>query len=960
MMVRIPRVFTLSILDTILEMIALGIVERNRLATRTDLERETVNDYLELARWLGWLEDEGVITLSEVGRRYVGDIEARDPMMRRALTSTPLLCRARAEEEWPEQPDRAIAEVVARDTTLDELEIQRRAEGIAELLDRVDASNRQTPPALPSLRDALPEPGSVPLDLFGIPDEAESLLETMEVNCVGDLLEVDPDGLRSNRDWDDAAIESLLERRSDARNLIEHPSEEWLELAGRLRRAGVDLQADWREVFIQLPTRAESGLARLELQTVGDVITAVLLGDLTHLTGIGPGTVRDVRDQFDIILEHGYDYYLYGPGGRPETISALADRMLDSLTEEDRTILEMRYLEGETFEAIGEAFELTRQRIRQKVQDYLKTLGAQYGELAESLTRSLIEALESGPGVLHRKRVVLLTGCSNLYRVLLVVLLNDEDAYLWHDHFIANIPSSRLERDIVARCRRGIADAHAMELSWNEGLRIARREGWILDKRGWRDLLRAIWEMDVDARGVFENRWTNKGDRIARVIKEARRAVDLETIAERYQARYATEAEAEATARRVQPFVKKHPDIYTIDNGEYIHEHALSLKRDFLERAVNWCVERLRGETSAVSVKGLLEQMGNSDLALESDLEGLNWYLLRDALLRHDDITGFHNTFNVAWEPTYEHEGVTLLDRVRSILRGTDAPMTARDVVEALPEDFEVNPHSVENYLISQPFSIKIEAHTYLHRNSLRLDEETLDRLVERAVMQLPEDGTVLSTTRLLEHLDGSDAFDPLLERDGASGILWGLLRHDERVQVGSRRLVARGEHRHDVLLERAILDVVDRIGPAYPREIDEALDTKFGFDIPESRVYRHARELADQGELRRFPNGLYFSMAIGEERLFEQLESRHDELTRSARRADMDRYPADDLGILARYLAHSGQFEAAERVLGVLRQQERPEAFREERGELYERVRHRLEQQGEARGPSESRPSAE
>jgi hypothetical protein len=948
----VPRVFARPTLDTMLETMALGTSERRRLASRTDLTVDVVDEYLDWARWLGFVDSESIV-LTETGRRYVGDLDSRRDVLRRATTSTPLICRARAEEAWPEQPDRAIARVLERDTDLPPPELRGRAEGLAELLEQLGVPSRQRTPEGSTIRSALPDPAAMPLAILGPPETAEAALDTLGIETIGDLLALEDAELER---WNDETHEALESLREAGWDFVERESEELIELAGRLLQADVDLEADWREVFVQLPTRAESGLAALGLETTGEVVTAVVRGDLTNLTGIGPGTVRSVREQFDVVIEHGYDYYLYGPGGRPETVSELADRMLDSLSEEDRTILEMRYLEGQTFEEIGETFELTRQRIRQKTQDYLETLDSKYGDVAEELTRSLLEALDDGPGLVHRERVEALTGCSDLYRVLLTILLNDEDAYLWHDHFIADVPSSTLDRGVIARCRRGISNSRSMRVSVDDGIRIVRDVGLDLDRRGIADLLRAVWDLEIDARGTFLNRWTNKGDRIARVLEEARRPLDLATIAERYQQRYATDAEAEATPRRVQPFVKKHPDVYTIDNGEYVHVAALPLREDFLERVVDWCVERLRGETSAVSVKVLLEHMKNSELALESYLEGLNWYLLRDTLLRHPDITGFHNTFNVAWEPTYEYEGVTLLDRVETLLEEADGPITAEEVVEALPEDFEVNPHSVENYLVSEPFSIKIDAHTYLHRDGLPLDDEAIERLVDLAVAAIPEDGSVTSTARLVDDLEHRDGFEPLFERDDADAILWGLLRHDDRVQVGTRLLVARDGGSHEVLLERAILDTVERIGPAYPREIDEALDAKFGFDVPDSRVYRHARELADQQKLRRFPNGLYFAVGLDESELFDVLESRHEELTRAARRADIARYPTDDLGMLAGYLAYADQFEAAERVLDVLRHKEPADVFEERHGDLHDRVRREIDG---SRGPT-GRQSAE
>ncbi|MFB6375907.1 MAG: hypothetical protein ABEN55_22955, partial [Bradymonadaceae bacterium] len=229
----------------------------------------------------------------------------------------------------------------------------------------------------------------------------------------------------------------------------------------------------------------------------------------------------------------------------------------------------------------------------------------------------------------------------------------------------------------------------------------------------------------------------------------------------------------------------------------------------------------------------LLEELQESEFAVGDHIESLNWYLLRDLLLRHPEVIGFHNTFNVAWEETYQEAGVTLLDRVERILGEAGEPVSSEEVIDRLPEDFEVNPHSVENYLVAEPFSIRLGDDVYVHRANLGLSDEMLHTVVETALEILPEDGTVIGTPQLVEWLGTRSETREFAERDRAAEEIWGLLRHDDRAQTSPELLVARRIGDQEELLKRAIKDVLRDRGPVYPREVDEALSLldQSGFD---------------------------------------------------------------------------------------------------------------------------------
>lgn len=909
----VPRASDLNRLEIVVELGALGIMAPEEIGKRLNVAPSKAEYLIELGQWFGFV-DATCSDLTERGRRFVGQVGRRRAIVREVLWGRPLVRQVFDHPDWADDPDAAAEAVVADRTDLSPSSRRQRARSFVRLLERISLRKDQDVRRDQEVSLELPSPGSLPVEVLGLSDDERAWARDRDVATVDGFVEAETGALAEA--GDDGRLAQLHRR---ARAIAECDVSAFESVARRLVTERWSMEADWQDVLVDVPTRAESGFDKAGFETIGQLVVAVGCSDLTRLPGIGQNTADVVGDQLSLIADQGYDVYLYGPGGRPRTVTELADRMLNSLGEDDRELMRLRFLEGKTFSEIGEIFGLTRQRMRQKTGDYLERLRGHYQGVARGLIGMLLQRMEAGAGLVHRSQVELWTGCSDLYRVLLVALLLDEGTYIWNDHFLANRASTRLQRGPVAEVRRRIADADRMQVPLREVVAFAREAGIGIDPEGARDLVEVVWGLDCDRRGRVHNPWTNKGDRIAQVLVEARRPLELDAIAERYAEAHASEEEAKPTARRVQPFVKKHPKVYTVGNGRYVHEVALPLNKRVLDDVADWCIERLKGQATAVSVKVLLEELQESEFAVGDHIESLNWYLLRDVLLRHSGVIGFHNTFNVAWEASYQEAGVTLLDRVERILAEAGGPVSSEEVLDRLPEDFEVNPHSVENYLVAEPFSIRMGDDIYLHRDNLGLAEGTRRRVVETAVDLLPDDGTVIGTPQLVEWMADREATREFAERDRAAEEIWGLLRHDDRAQTSPELLAARPVGEGGELLKRAITEVLREQGPAYPREVDEALEERFGFQVSDSRVYRRMRELAAESELARLSNGLYYQRMADDTDLFAAFEKRSRELIRLARRANLTDFDSDELFMLARYFDHTDRPSAARNVLEVL-----------------------------------------
>lgn len=142
-MTGVPRFYRLAVLVMVLEAVGRGLSQKAQIAEELALDEATTSDVLELARWLNFLtltDDE--ISLTQNGRTFVDSVPARGRLFSHAIFQRNLIQRVQflkrqAVENEVDPPDNLVACKLALEalTTLTPLEIQKRAEILAELLD---------------------------------------------------------------------------------------------------------------------------------------------------------------------------------------------------------------------------------------------------------------------------------------------------------------------------------------------------------------------------------------------------------------------------------------------------------------------------------------------------------------------------------------------------------------------------------------------------------------------------------------------------------------------------------------------------------------------------------------------------------------------------------------------------------------------------------------------------------
>ncbi len=580
----------------------------------------------------------------------------------------------------------------------------------------------------------------------------------------------------------------------------------------RLEAAGVNPDQPWQNVLPAVSTRLRKVLEE-HFVTLREVVIAATdgLDSFRKTRNIGQTSLRELWESLEKLAEHGAGYVRYGnQGAPPATIDELVGRAFESLSDQEGRLLTRRILDEATLEQLGREYGLTRERIRQKVVQILLKLRRRMSASALALTEPLVEAVDHSGGLLHRDTVLSLMAADDLRRVRLALLIaGDESFHVWRGAFFTTLKSDELSArlDAIRRCfrenrKRDLALSEVSDL-------IAEAAGFRLDAAGLTALLTHYFGCRITEGRMVIPRALRVSDRLEKILRTAGRPMHISEITDLHLASLATPggeeradpdegedeeaplqlSEAERRKRAEHALLEaidRDENIYQCGPKTFIHINALPIPFERLNEVVEFCIAYIEGEPGTVAADFLLKILEENGL----DHHGLNKYLLKDALSRRPEIVSLRK-FRVGHTASFQEHGLKLTDRIETILRTTDRPLSSIEIHQRLPHNIQYSPNSTTVNLRDAPFAVNL-GQKYIHIQSLGLTDDQCRRLVEMIVDLLPRDGAPVSCTAISENLRPQLTEFGLADREDVADVLRGLLRLKADVLWGSGSLVAR------------------------------------------------------------------------------------------------------------------------------------------------------------------------
>lgn len=742
------------------------------------------------------------------------------------------------------------------------------------------------------------------------PSLIENTLLSFGIETISELLDMDLEEVANTKGVGKGKVDALRALKSRARTVLEQTSpftDESLTLLDELIATGVDIDQPWAHVLTRLNQRARTVLEREGLLTLRDLVLRFESGSLKHLAGFGEGTERHLGALLERLITQGLEYFLFGEKGQPQSTSEVIAHFLEHLTEEDRQLVELRFIQQETLEKIAQSFELTREAIRQRLDKLLEQGKAHYGELLSQLLSPLLELLTHQGGLIHLHEAIALGHEQDISKLLLALSLQGTNATIIQDLFVSTLPQEdyihiiqQLQRQVAQDSRDYIPIAELNSTLLSLGVKLPKHQ--------LAELLQASWEVPYRDLELL-NPWLETSAQYGALLKRLGRAVHLDELTQLIQQRY--ELELAPQERQIYIHLQRNPDIYYVERGTYAHKDALPLPLETLQEAAAWSIQQLAGTEHAVSASIFIPSLVEQQL-LPHEVSSL---LLRDLMGRDARIQTFQSTDFVAHLDSFLGHRKTQEEHVSEILLESAQPMTCDEVCAQYPTYLTCHRSAIYTTLSSASFSLNLPQGRFVHRDSIGLTTHALSRLLDQVTAQLTAHAQPITATCLLESLASDPSAAYLQAHPFGSALLWSLARERPELLCGRGELMMikpQDEPLQDPLTH-ALLAILEQELLMTPTGLRREIVFRHSYLSSHGPIYSALDKAEQRGLTRRVLLKYRALIQTPKEALFAYILDRELELP------SPDKLGIKDLQLLYELYQWSGQEELAEKTNALI-----------------------------------------
>src|SRR5262249_43755570 len=120
-------------------------------------------------------------------------------------------------------------------------------------------------------------------------------------------------------------------------------------------------------------------------------------------------------------------------------------------------------------------------------------------------------------------------------------------------------------------------------------------------------------------------------------------------------------------------------------------------------------------------------------------------------------------------------------------------------------------------------------------------------------------------------------------------------------------------------LLESMIVDVLEDLRVAFPRDVHREMVNRYGYRGGEGTIASTLARYIEKDIIRRLPGSLYCLPSIDVASLMRALRSHDRTIRRALEEPELATCPLDDLELLVQYSYQQGHLDEARRVLNIL-----------------------------------------
>ena len=393
--------------------------------------------------------------------------------------------------------------------------------------------------------------------------------------------------------------------------------------------------------------------ARYGAQTLGSL--AALLPHLHSAPGFRADHVRQLTRAMHLARKEGLRPV-------PERLADFVLFLFQQIQPRERDAVTLRYLGGTTRVEKGTGHNVNRGHMRQIIRTVRFRFQKRWGAQATVLIQPILARFDAAGGLLHAHDAEdLLDGVDVGTAMLVAHIAGRLDVETWKGAFL--VRKGKDPRAIIRSLARVFHQTGRDQLAVQEIVALAAQH---LDRPLPEATLLSLLDMglgyDTTKTGplVLQDESRTKV-RLVSLLRERARPMHALELAQEIDPSLRPDGlesppsrEQRIVVQRVQSSLERTDEVFRVGAGTFVHRDALPITPEQLEGAVNWCVQRIAGRSTATSTQTLLQEME----AVGPVPPGLNAYLLKDAMKRHPDaitLRTLHVAHAATWETTAEN-----------------------------------------------------------------------------------------------------------------------------------------------------------------------------------------------------------------------------------------------------------------------------------------------------------------
>ena len=686
------------------------------------------------------------------------------------------------------------------------------------------------------------------------PSLVHKTLRLLNIHTIGDLLDFDLSEAKHYRGVGSAKVQALASLQEEARHIqeLEPQDEAFLALTSpsfieELTATQADLDGHWAQTLRRIDLRTHNLLEQAEVYSLRELVSRFEAGTLLSIPGLGQAALEHIQDHLNDLIYFGVDGYLWrGLDEVPSHLDESVSYVLQSLDSDDHLLVVTRFLQHQTLEEIGTTLNISRERVRQKLERIFDLIRRQWHDHFDDLLGELIAVLDDRGGLISSTVCHALTEHANHdYVVLGLEILGINSRWCPTSHFLTTLNNNQIESlfqqfrtDLAARTQ-GVTTAAQLE-------QMARNRGWPAPAPEIIAFLENRWEVSLGDDMLVQHPWVDWEVLCAQSLASHDKPVSLEQLIDLLVEDYGLTSRP--STRQIYLVISQAPDIHASERGLYIHRNKIPLSDEKLNKIQEDTISIVEHLDHAISTSKLLEHLEPHHPGVSAAISPM---LLRDILGRHPKIKLFQSTDMIAHLDAFQGKRQTQAELLNDLLSDQMEPLDCNAICELIPEHISFHPAAIYQTLQQSPFILNLGQGSFLHREAIGLTQRALEAVCESALQILSQRTHPISASRLLDALAMSPNTAYLKVHPVGSKVLMAILDIKPTISTGPGDLIMCSKDSEEPTRDPALLMIqtlVQEHGELSSPEVKTHIKDLCGWDSSSSVFYHTLHKAVDLG----------------------------------------------------------------------------------------------------------------